>query len=241
MIVRTKSRHQQRISLLIVLASKVTAFVCAVLLLSSCSSGNDDEEQGVTAVYYGTFLSTSSTNSTTSDEYFIDVDIPYEVETIKDTLKYEGFTGTTTHYAFTLTMKEQSSTLDVVEKFDGDSLLFWYTKEKLTYKAGTYKSKNEAYVFEVTADAIYWNYAGAGEERKQLYKALNDYSEIRYSKTSKSEKRGAEDVSICLTCNDNSLHYASGNREYRATIIGNTCLLHEISPEKNDIELDKIK
>jgi len=219
--------------------NKIFIFLIAAICLISCSNG--DEENGIQTVYYGTLISTVPTNQTVTDEYFIDVDIPYHVETIKDTLEYEGLTGTTTHYAFTLTVGESSSKLDVVEKFDGDSLFFWYTKEKLTYEAGTYKSKNDVYVFDVTADAIYWNYAGAGEENKRQYKVLDNYSEIRYSKTDKSERKAVEDVSACLNCTDNSLHYVNENREYRATINGNHCTLHEISPEKIDIELDKIK
>lgn len=217
----------------------------AVYALSACSSNSDDEEKAIQAVYYGTFISTvnSGSSSSSSFEYYpagVDA-IPYEVENIKDTLKFDGLTGTTTHYSFTLTVKENSSYLDVAEKFDGDSLFCWYAKERDVYKGGKYTSDDGVYVFEVKADGIYMNYAGASDEYKRQYKSLDNYGEIRYTKTGKSEKRSAEDVSLRLSCSDSSMHYVSDSREYKATISDDTCILQELSPEKDNFELDRIK
>ena len=216
----------------------ITAFA-----LCACSSDGNDEEQGIQAVYYGTFISTvnsDQSSSTELDPAGIDV-IPYEVENIKDTLQFDGLTGTTTHYSFTLTVKESGSNLDVVEKFDGDSLFCWYAKEAVVYKGGEYTSNNGVYKFDVKANGIYINVVGADDASEQLYKSLDNYTEIRYTKTGKSEKHAANDVSLRLSCADNSLHYIGDNREYRATIAGNSCILHEFCPQEDSYELDRIK
>lgn len=202
--------------------------------MAACSS---DENEEVRETWLGQCWGIEAGTGAIRPEYpecIIDLSkLPRKIQQAGDTLFFRAYSGTEFEAQYRLVYYLNRSELRVNESSTGDSTMVEAKKMVVTYEPGNYKEGR--FDIEVLPDGVYCSVDG----RRAKVCALVDYKTTSYSYGREFTKHYDVKSDFTIEGNAEAIQFANETHEYKVRMNDESCVLYQIRPIDNKIEMEK--